>query len=77
MLDFVGHPGFAVRLAGMVKDVVVLDHHKTAQESLGSPQLRPINLSVTFDMTKCGATIARDHFKPQVGILLGALTGRF
>lgn len=34
MLDFTGGPGFVNAAAERVKEVVVLDHHKTAQEEL-------------------------------------------
>ena len=40
----------------------MLDHHKTAAESLAG--VTATNLEVTLDMGRSGATIARDHFAP-------------
>lgn len=64
MLDFAGPPGFAIQLAERCREVIVLDHHKTAMEDIGPAERRPANLKVTFDMERSGATIARDHFQP-------------
>ena len=66
MVDFAGPNGFAVELASLCREVVVLDHHKTAMEDLGPAEARPSNLRVTFDMGRSGASIARDHFAPRM-----------
>ncbi len=67
LLDYAGPPGFAVALAQRAGRVVVLDHHKTAAEQLSHAAVSATpNLDVTFDMERSGATIARDHFQPQV-----------
>lgn len=66
MLDFTGPPGFAIQLAQRCREVIVLDHHKTAMEDIGPAERRPANLKVTFDMERSGATIARDHFQPSL-----------
>lgn len=42
--------------------VVVLDHHKTALETLPPMGTGPANLHVELDMTRSGATIAYDYF---------------
>lgn len=64
MLDFVGPPGYAVKLAELCKEVQVLDHHKTAMADLG--EVRPSNMKVVFDMERSGASISRDFFQPKV-----------
>lgn len=47
-----------------VPDLVVLDHHKTAQEALqGFP-------GATFDMTKSGAVLAWEYFHPDEDVPL-------
>ena len=75
-LDYTGPPGFAISVANALRStehgqgrVVVLDHHKTAMEDLMGPEAlaaRPPNLDVTFDMNRCGASIARDYFRPPL-----------
>ena len=61
-LDYTGPPGFPEECAQRASQVVVLDHHKTAQETLVGRDSLPENLSVHIDMERSGATIARDHF---------------
>ncbi len=46
--------------------VVVLDHHKTAMESLNTTESQHPNLDAQIDMSRSGATIALDYFKPEV-----------
>jgi oligoribonuclease NrnB/cAMP/cGMP phosphodiesterase (DHH superfamily) len=56
MLDFAYPRGVLNQMHNMAKALVVLDHHKTAQEELaGFPW-------ATFDMTRSGATMAWDYF---------------
>lgn len=42
--------------------VVVLDHHKTALETLPPNGTGPPNLQIVLDMKRSGATIAYDYF---------------
>ncbi len=53
-------------LADEMHEVIVLDHHKTAEEDLGSiePSDAP-NLSITFDLEKSGAVLAWEYFHPN------------
>lgn len=51
-------------LASRVREVVVLDHHKTAEAALQSATLAG-NISLTFDMTKCGARLTREWIWSQ------------
>jgi len=52
-------------LASQAFEVVVLDHHKTAEEKLaGIEEEADGNLEVVFDMNRSGATIAYDYFQP-------------
>lgn len=67
-LDYTGPAGFpeAVAEAIPLGTVIVLDHHKTAQESLVGRSDLPPNLSVNIDMDRSGATIARDWFASAI-----------
>ncbi|KAL3157489.1 hypothetical protein ABBQ32_011953 [Trebouxia sp. C0010 RCD-2024] len=66
MLDFAGPPGFAKAVAEHGARVVVLDHHKTALELLNTTESQHPNLDAQIDMSRSGATIALDYFKPEV-----------
>ncbi|KAI3454337.1 hypothetical protein Pfo_011000 [Paulownia fortunei] len=46
--------------------VVVLDHHKTALEMLGSGMSTSGNVTKVIDMERSGATIAYDYFKEKL-----------
>lgn len=61
-LDYTGPKGFARSVATSCKEVVVLDHHKTALEDLGGPIALPQNMKAVLDMNKSGATIAQTYF---------------
>lgn len=50
-------------IAQQAASVLVLDHHKTAQEALSSFVGR-FNVEVVFDMEKSGARLAWDHYFP-------------
>ena len=53
-------------LASQMNEVIVLDHHKTAEEDLRDIDLSSTpNLSITFDMEKSGAVLAWEHFFPN------------
>ncbi|XP_054778581.1 uncharacterized protein LOC129286636 isoform X1 [Prosopis cineraria] len=45
---------------------VILDHHKTALENLGSESLVDENVIKVIDMERSGATIAFDYFKEKL-----------
>jgi len=63
IVDFTGGPLFISECCAKAKKVVILDHHKTGQEDLSSPQLTTLsNLETHFDMSRSGATLSRDHF---------------
>ncbi|KAI4329768.1 hypothetical protein MLD38_028116 [Melastoma candidum] len=67
LLDFVGPPGFVREVSAKVPWVVILDHHKTALETLGCEGLMSRgNVSKVIDMERSGATIAYDYFKAKV-----------
>jgi uncharacterized protein len=51
-----------VRMAALASNVVVLDHHLTAQKDLEG--LDVADLEIIFDMSRSGAGIARDYFHP-------------
>ena len=46
--------------------VILLDHHKTALEMFEAPGSQHPNLELHLDMSRSGATIALDYFKPNV-----------
>lgn len=48
--------------AALAKHVVVLDHHKTAQEALENWEDKPENVEIVFDMNRSGAGITWDWF---------------
>lgn len=61
-LDYIGPRGFARSVANYSKEVIVLDHHKTAVEELAGAVPLPRNMKAHLDMNKSGATIAQDYF---------------
>lgn len=66
ILDFSYPKGVLLELA-KVADVVVLDHHKTAQEALGDlahGMKSTVNPHVVFDMNRSGALLAWNYFHP-------------
>ncbi|XP_061348021.1 uncharacterized protein LOC133293456 [Gastrolobium bilobum] len=66
LLDFVGSPGFVQEISTKVPRVIVLDHHKTALEKLGSESSLGENVTKVIDMARSGATIAFDYFKDKL-----------
>ncbi|KAL4859293.1 hypothetical protein ACK3TF_001036 [Chlorella vulgaris] len=69
LCDFSGGPGFPRALSQHAKQVVLLDHHKTAAAELADPALKAVsNLEVDFDLNRSGATIAYDYFHLGAGL---------
>ncbi|XP_051123112.1 uncharacterized protein LOC127246001 [Andrographis paniculata] len=66
LLDFVGPPGFLQQLSPRVDRIVVLDHHKTALEMLGSGNSISGNVTKVIDIDRSGATIAYDYFRDKL-----------
>ena len=63
IVDF-SYPAEILReLAEVADHVLVLDHHKTAQEDLES--FEHPDVSIVFDMDRSGAMLAWDHFHPH------------
>lgn len=50
-------------IAAVAESVVIIDHHKTAQENLAGLELP--NVHAVFDMKRSGAGLAWDHFHPN------------
>lgn len=68
ILDFSFSRPALEELAAFCRGVVILDHHKTAQESLANlPDVdtRPGTLRARFDMAKSGAVLAWEYFHPE------------
>ncbi|XP_058090526.1 uncharacterized protein LOC131236960 isoform X3 [Magnolia sinica] len=72
MLDFVGPPCFVREISSKVRSVIILDHHKTALETLRETTSIGKNVTKIIDMERSGATIAYDFFKEK---LLGRTIG--
>lgn len=67
LLDFVGPPGFVQEISTKVPSVIILDHHKTALESLCRDDTSlGENVFKVIDMERSGATIAFDYFKEKL-----------
>ncbi|XP_057532543.1 uncharacterized protein LOC130810482 [Amaranthus tricolor] len=66
LLDFVGPTGFVADISSKVEKVIILDHHKTALETLGEETLLSENVIKVIDMERSGATIAYDYFKHKL-----------
>lgn len=62
ILDFSYSKAILEKLKSRVKELVVLDHHKTAQEDL-----KDLPYAV-FDMDKSGAVLAWEYFHPGVPV---------
>ncbi len=59
-----------LELAAAASELIVLDHHKTAQEDLEglaeeADQIYGSKVTVVFDMMKSGARLAWEHFHPD------------
>lgn len=66
LLDFVGPSGFVADIAPKVESVTILDHHKTAMESLCGSAALGQNVNKVIDMQRSGATIAFDFFRNKL-----------
>ncbi|XP_008681586.1 uncharacterized protein [Zea mays] len=66
LLDFVGPPGFVEDIAPKVERITILDHHKTAFESLCVNATLGQNVTKVIDMQRSGATIAFDFFRNKL-----------
>lgn len=66
ILDFSYPRAVLLELADQMASVVVLDHHKTAEEALAG--LQAPGLRVVFDMNKSGAVLAWEHFHPDTRV---------
>lgn len=67
ILDFSYAPSVFVALAEKARLVLVLDHHKTAYEAWCNSDESChclTNLTVNFNMTKSGAMLAYEYFRP-------------
>lgn len=65
-VDFSLPRDLMIELSTMVKEIVVLDHHETAQSELEGLEEKLENVTVIFDMERSGATLAFDYFDPCI-----------
>lgn len=63
-VDFAYKYDVMLELAMRNEHITVLDHHKTAQEDLMRLNNECDNVTLEFDMDRCGAMMAWDHFHP-------------
>lgn len=63
LVDFSYPREIMLEMADGAAMVIVLDHHKTAQEALES--LEHDNLRIVFDMEKSGAVLSWEYFHPD------------
>lgn len=66
ILDFSFEPEVLRSMEEQCRSLTLLDHHKTAQEKLKG--YRCLCAKLHFDMTKCGARLAWEHFHPEVPV---------
>jgi oligoribonuclease NrnB/cAMP/cGMP phosphodiesterase (DHH superfamily) len=62
MVDFSYKRHVLLEMAAKAKSILILDHHKTAQDDLID---LPDNVVCVFDMTRSGVMLAWDYFFPQ------------
>lgn len=63
MVDFSYKRPVLIEMAKTAKEIIILDHHKTAAEDLVD---LPSNVYCDFDMERSGAMITWDYFFPDV-----------
>lgn len=61
-VDFSLKRDLMIELSSMVKEIIVLDHHKTAEENLKGLEEELENITIIFDMNKSGATLCYEYF---------------
>ncbi|MDX9744474.1 MAG: DHHA1 domain-containing protein [Arcobacteraceae bacterium] len=61
-VDFSLKRDLMIELSSMVKEIVILDHHKTAEENLRGLEEELENITIIFDMNKSGATLCYEYF---------------
>lgn len=74
LVDFIGASGFVAEVSSKVDSVIILDHHKTALQTISENVSALRNVSKVIDMERSGATIAYDYFNEKLlrrGISLG------
>lgn len=65
-VDFSLKRDLMIELAAEVKEIIVLDHHKTAEQELQGLDEEQENITVLFDMESSGATMCYDYFMPHL-----------
>lgn len=65
LLDFVYRRAVMAQLCQQAKQVIVLDHHVSAQQDLAGLDQQFPNLQLNFDMDRSGAVMAWEHFHPS------------
>jgi uncharacterized protein len=66
ILDFSYAPGIMAQLDGQARQLVMLDHHKSAADALEGFQCRCGQIH--FDLGKSGARLAWEYFHPEVAV---------
>ena len=62
IVDFSYKRDVLLKLAEKAKAIIILDHHKSAQEDLRDISQDAVNIECVFDMERSGARLAWDYF---------------
>jgi oligoribonuclease NrnB/cAMP/cGMP phosphodiesterase (DHH superfamily) len=62
ILDFSYTRDELIRMCVYANKVILIDHHKTAQEALENWEDKPANLEINFDMSKAGCLLTWEYF---------------
>lgn len=65
MVDFSYKKDVVTAMAAVAESIVILDHHKTAEEDLKAMDQITTNVNVVFNMEKSGAHLAWEHFHSE------------
>lgn len=67
ILDFSYKRPVLTKMLEQVNSLIVLDHHKTAQQDLAAPLMNPLlkPCQIVFDMEKSGARLTWEYFYPH------------
>jgi len=65
IVDFSYNREQLMRIADVAGKVIVIDHHKTAQDDLSEPFQNHSNIQVNFDMERSGAVMAWEYFHDE------------
>lgn len=68
MVDFSYKRKVLDELAGIAKNIIIIDHHKSAKDELQDIGAAQSNVVAIFDMDKSGAVLTWEHFNPGMPV---------